>query len=114
MQTPLIANKRKAAEALQKSEFEIPAAPTSKRAKHGKAEPVQAVAATPLRDQMRLNQEQVYSEAWEKSSIASGYASTVGRVDVKTQLNSLPAPSNTSKDNAEMADEQIARLEADV
>jgi len=50
------------------------------------------VAATPLRDQMRLNQEQAYSEAWEKSSIASGYTSTIGRVDIKTSLSALPAP----------------------
>ena len=119
MQTPLIANKRKAAEALQKSEFEMPVAPgaASKRAKHQKAsEIVQAVAATPLRDQMRLNQEQAqYSEAWEKSSIASGYTSTLGRVvDIKTSLSALPAPQNSDKENAEMADEQIARLEADV
>ena len=64
---------------------------------------------------MRLNQEQAYIEAWEKSSIASGYASTRGVVDIKSQLNALPAPlRNTAKDNAEMADEQIARLEADV
>ena len=58
MQTPIIANKRKAAEAIQKSEFEMPVAPgvASKRAKLQKAgEIVQAVAATPLRDQMRLN-----------------------------------------------------------
>jgi len=52
MQTPIIANKRKAAEALQKSEFEIPVAPGAggvsvKRAKH---KPDVAVAATPLRD----------------------------------------------------------------
>ena len=110
MQTPLIANKRKAAEALQKSEFEMPVAPgaASKRAKHQKAgEIVQAVAATPLRDQMRLNQEQAqYSEAWEKSSIASGYASTLGRVvDIKTSLSALPAPQNSDKENAEMAEE---------
>lgn len=64
MQTPLIANKRKAAEALQKSEFDMPVAPggtaagaSNKRAKKAAEVVHQAVAATPLRDQMRLNQE---------------------------------------------------------
>ena len=86
--------------------------PAPKRAKIA----VPIVEATPLRDQMRLNQEQVaYSEAWEKSSIASGYTSMLGthqaRVDIKASLSSLPAPQS----NAEgITDEQIARLEADV
>ena len=48
MQTPIIANKRKAGEALKKSEFE---APTSKRARNGAAVPATPVeATTPLRD----------------------------------------------------------------
>jgi len=47
MQTPILV-KRTAAEGVKKSEFEMPA---PKRAKH--AAPLEA--ATPLRDQMRLN-----------------------------------------------------------
>jgi len=49
MKTPILA-KRTAVEAVFKSEFEVPA---PKRAKLAK--PLEA--ATPLRDQMRLNQE---------------------------------------------------------
>jgi len=49
MQTPLISNKkRKAAEALQKSEFEMPVAPSGN--KRAKQQAVEMVAATPLRD----------------------------------------------------------------
>ena len=84
--------------------------PAPKRAKH--AAPIEA---TPLRDQMRLNQEQAYSEAWEKSSIASGYSSMHGtlqaKVDIKASLTALPMPQNSAEG---ITDEQIARLEADV
>ena len=48
-QTPIVGSKRKAAEAVKKSEFEMPATP--KRA----ARAAPSVEATPLRDQMRLN-----------------------------------------------------------
>lgn len=67
IQTPIV-KKRKAAEVAQKSEFEMPA---PKR-------PKLAVNETPLRDQMRLNIDQTNTEAWEKSSFASGYTSTLG------------------------------------
>ena len=87
MQTPIIA-KRKAPEAIKKTEFEIPA---PKRAKYAAK-----IEATPLRDQMSLNQDHVYQEAWEKSSIASGYSSFHGtsqiKVDIKASLSALPAP----------------------
>jgi len=80
--------------------------PAPKRAKIG-------VAETPLRDQMHLNLEQTHTEAWEKSSIASRYSSAtgLGRVDIKASLTSLPAPQNSTD---AIADEQIARLEADI
>ena len=73
MTTPMI-GKRKAAEVAKKSEFEAPA---SKRPKKQVQPPVEA---TPLRDQMRLNQEvaMAHSEAWEKSSIYSGFTSSYG------------------------------------
>ena len=106
MQTPII-GKRKAGEATQKGKFETPVVKRPKMAV--------PVSETPLRDQMRLNLlDQQQTEAWEKSSIASRYSSTMGqlaRVNIKASLSALPAPSN-SVDG--IAEDQIARLEADI
>ena len=111
IQTPLIGQKRKAAEVSRKGEFEAPIAP-SKRVKKSEVN----VPETPLRDQMRLNMDPAhYSEAWEKSSIASRYSSASGlvpRVDIKASLGAIPAPKQATSDS--IADEQIARLEADI
>ena len=57
-----------------------------------------------------------HSEAWEKSSIASGWTSTynganAALIDVKSHLQTLPAPRNTTEG---IIHEQIARLEEDV
>lgn len=65
---------------------------------------------------MLLNQDVGQHEAWEKSSIASGYTSVMGsshaRIDIKAKLSALPAPQN--KVVQSITDDQIARLEADV
>ena len=52
---------------------------------------------------MRLNLETAHGEAWEKSSIVSGYTSTFGnqphlaKVDIKASLSALPAPETKSE-----------------
>ena len=67
---------------------------------------------------MRLNMDVLGGhEAWEKSSIASGFTSSmhsVPRVDIKAQLSKLPAPKATETDLDMFVDEQIANLEAEV
>ena len=55
-------------------------------------------------------------EAWERSSIASGFTSAYGgsqmRVDIKASLSALPAPKNDQMLSIKL--DQIARLEADI
>ena len=75
-----------------------------------------SIEQTPLRDQMRLNQDVLGGqEAWERSSIASGFTSVnngVPRVDIRKCLSSLPAPNQKNLDS--IRQEQLALLQASV